>query len=585
MPLFVLFLILISNLCAQIPKEDSRNTKTPGTNTHASFPVYASRPEWEAHKSNLRQQILAASGLMPLPERTPLRAQISGRIENKDYSVEKVYLETMPGYYLGGNLYRPLGKAGKHPGVLTPHGHWTYGRLENQPLFSGPALGINLARQGYVAFAYDMVGYNDTIQTPHKFGSRGQQLWSFGPLGLQLWNSMRALDFLESLDDVDSGKLGATGASGGGTQVFLRTAGDDRVQFAAPVNMVSAIMQGGDDCENAPNLRLGTNNMEIAAMFAPKPMLLVSATGDWTRNVPQEEFPAIRKIYELYGKPGNLEVVQFRAEHNYNQASREAVYKFFGKHALTQLDASKLAEKNPRIELLQDMLVLSGRTLPSNALTYEGVFDKWKSIARKQADETLDKTALRDRLRWAMAAEWPEKVLSEAQGERIVVGRPSVGDRVSGIWLPGKGVPALVVHPGGASAARTSPKVRDLVAAGRPVLMIDAFQTGPAVAPRNTAEEHFLAFNKTDDANRLQDILTTLAYLSRQERGAPELIGLEGAGVWAQFAAAVSPVPVSLTCDLAGFRGSDQDFLDRFFVPGIQRAGGLPVAQRLAPPR
>src|SRR5437762_8342277 len=95
---------------------------------------------------------------------------------------------------------------------------------------SGPALGINLARQGYVAFAYDMVGYNDTVQTPHSFGTPVQQLWSFGPLGLQLWNSIRALDFLESLDDVDASKLGATGASGGATQLFLLAAVDDRVR-------------------------------------------------------------------------------------------------------------------------------------------------------------------------------------------------------------------------------------------------------------------------------------------------------------------------------------------------------------------
>ena len=367
--------------------------------------------------------------------------------------------------------------------------------------------------------------------------------------------------------------------------MFLLTAVDERVQFAAPVNMVSAIMQGGDDCENAPGLRLSTNNMEIAAMFAPKPMLLVSATGDWTRNVPQEEFPAIRRIYEFYDRASNLEFVQFQAEHNYNRASREAVYKFFGKHVLSQSDEAKLVEKNPRIEMLQDMLVLSGRTLPSNALTYEGVFDRWKSMARKQTDDMLDKAALPDGLVWALAADWPLKVLSESAGERIVLGRPSAGDRVSGIWLPGKGIPALVVHPGGAAAARMSTKVRDLLAAGRPVLMIDAFQTGASVALRDTSERHFIAFNKSDDANRVQDILTALAYLSRQEQRMPELIGLERAAVWTQFAAAVSPAPVHLTCDLAAFAGSDQDFLDDFFVPGIQRAGGLAAAQRLAPMR
>ena len=152
------------------------------------MPVYKTRAAWEARAAKLRKQILFAAGLEPMPARHPLTPQIFGRIENKDYSIEKVLLQTMPGYYLGGNLYRPLGKPGKLPGVLTPHGHWNYGRLEHQPLCSIPARAINLARQGYVVFSYDMVGYNDTVQTPHAFGGPREQLWSFGPLGLQLWN-------------------------------------------------------------------------------------------------------------------------------------------------------------------------------------------------------------------------------------------------------------------------------------------------------------------------------------------------------------------------------------------------------------
>ena len=111
-----------------------------------------------------------------MPARSPLAPEVFGRIENKDYSIEKVLLQTLPGYYLGGNLYRPIGRAGKLPGVLTPHGHWTYGRLENQTLCSVPARAISLARQGYVVFSYDMVGYNDTVQTPHAFGNPREQL-------------------------------------------------------------------------------------------------------------------------------------------------------------------------------------------------------------------------------------------------------------------------------------------------------------------------------------------------------------------------------------------------------------------------
>jgi hypothetical protein len=252
----LLVALLVSAAWAQVPARDSRITDLPNTNSHFQMPVYKTLAEWEARRAHLRQQILSAAGLLPLPVKHDLHPQVFGRIENQDYSIEKVLLETQPGYYLGGNLYRPLKQspAGGFPAVLSPHGHWVYGRLEHTDLASIPARCINLARQGYVVFAYDMVGYNDTIQTPHAFGDRPEeQLWSFGPLGLQLWNSMRVVDFLLSLPGVDKERIGATGASGGGTQTFLLTAVDDRVHFSAPVNMLSAIMQGGSPCENAPN--------------------------------------------------------------------------------------------------------------------------------------------------------------------------------------------------------------------------------------------------------------------------------------------------------------------------------------------
>ncbi len=230
------------SLGQQVPAQDARNTDIINTDTHLALPQFSDLKSWEARKAFLRNQILVAAGLSPMPEKTPLHPQVFGKLEEKDYSIEKVLIETLPGFYLGGNLYRPRNGQAKHPGILNPQGHWPYGRLENEPLYSAPSLGISLARQGYVVFAYDMVGYNDTIQVPHRFGSAEQRLWSFGPLGLQLWDSIRALDFLSSLDDVDAGRVGVTGASGGGTQTFLLTAVDDRVQFASPVNMVSSIM-------------------------------------------------------------------------------------------------------------------------------------------------------------------------------------------------------------------------------------------------------------------------------------------------------------------------------------------------------
>jgi dienelactone hydrolase len=406
-------------LMAQVPQEDSRNVNLPNTDTHFAMPAYRSLAEWEAHKQKLRAQILFAAGLTPMPQKNTLHPAIFGRIEHSDYSIDKVYLETLPGFYLCGNLYRPRGRSGRFPGVLSPHGHWDYGRLENQPLVSIPLRSINLAKQGYVVFSYDMVGYDDTIQTPHDFGGPREQLWGFGPLGMQLWNSIRALDFLESLADVDPERLAVTGESGGGTQTFLLAAVDERVKYDAPVNMISAIMQGGGQCENAPGLRFDTFNVEIGAMMAPRPMLMVAASGDWTKNTPREEYPAVRAIYELYGQADHLEMVQIDAPHNYNQASREAMYSFFGKRILGEPKEVKEA-RGIHLEKLQDMLVWQGRTLPKNALTYEQLLEQWIAAAKRQTDDTHDPSVLRERLRLAMATEWPDRVLSERTGERIM---------------------------------------------------------------------------------------------------------------------------------------------------------------------
>ncbi len=560
---------------AQIPAQDARNLDPPNTDTHFRPIIHTSLAEWEARKQHLRRQILSAAGLMPLFPKSDLHPQIFGRIENRDYSIEKVLLETLPGYYLGGNLYRPLRPAPAEgfPAVLSPHGHWSYGRLENTNITSIPARCITLARQGYVVFSYDMVGYNDTIQTPHDFGDKPiEQLWGFGPLALQTWNSIRALDFVESLPGVDRRRIGITGASGGATQTMILDAIDDRIQFAAPANMVSFIMQGGSLCENAPNLRIGTNNVEIAAMLAPKPMLMTAATEDWTRHMMQEEYPAVRAIYQLYGKAENVEALLLEAPHNYNKANREAMYAFFGKHVLGISDANKLREPSIHVEKLEDMLVLHNRTLPPGALTFEQIFAEWVRMSREQTGNE------RERLTYALAAEWPEHVTAETAGGRVVLGRFGKGDRIPGIWIEGAKPAALIVNAGGADAAMKTPEAIQLRRQGRAILAIDAFQTGGAVAARNRGVKMFLTFNKTDDAERVQDILTALAWLHAPHS---RLVCPGKAAVWCTFAAAVAPVSTDFEADLGTFQGSDQDFIDSFFVPGIQRAGGLQAALRL----
>ena len=317
--------------------------------THAKFApkTYPDREAWERERARLRRQILFAAGLWPMPEKPPLEIRIFDRIERDGYTIEKAHFQSLPNFYMGGSLFRPVDpQPDGHPGILSPHGHAKLGRLQHGDT-SYPARGITFARMGCTAFMWDMVDYNDSARhlsgayqeetygvvhrTPWAHERDERMLWNIGILGLQLWNGIRALDFLCELPEVDAARLGCTGESGGGTQTYNLYAVDDRLQVAAPVCMVSAFMQGGCVCENAPSLRVDTHNVDIGATFAPKPLLLVSSARDWTQHTPEVEYPAIKRIYELYDAGDCVSQIQIDAPHGYNLDMREAVYRYFAK--------------------------------------------------------------------------------------------------------------------------------------------------------------------------------------------------------------------------------------------------------------
>ena len=593
----------------QLPDRDQRNVVIHHTDTKFEMPEYRSLRRWKERAAALREEILFSSGLLPLPEKTPLNAQVFGKIEHEDYSIEKVILETYPGIFLGGNLYRPAGKSGRLPGVVNPHGHWRYGRLENQPLNSIPGRGISLARQGYVAFTYDMIGYNDTVpQIPHRFiWGKKAHMWGAGILGTQLWNSIRAVDFLASLPDVDPERLGATGASGGGTQVFILGAVDDRIKYSAPVNMISSIMQGGDFCENAPNLRLNANNMEIGAMMAPRPMMMISATGDWTKNTPSVEYPAVNSIYKLYGAEDELEQTQFDSPHNYHQDSREAVYAFFGKKVLGDNDASHFKEKSFGVEQLGSLLSFWGRPAPETPKDAESFIEDrireanaWIESLRPRDGASLQKAreVFRKSLSLSIAARLPDgnELASDLtdtlrNGEVLVIGRRNEGDRIPAVLLRPRRArssvaPTLIVHPEGTAWTLSSSEsldgmVRALLERGGSVGAIDVFQTARARDSRDiagagrSAEKHFTTFNRTDSANRVQDVLTAITYFrTRFNVREINLVGMGEGGVWSLFARALADDGIRLIGDLGQFdAASDSEFENKLFIPHLRKAG------------
>jgi hypothetical protein len=292
------------------------------------------------------------------------------------------------------------------------------------------------------------------------------------------------------------------------------------------------------------------------------------------------ELPAIRAIYELYGAGSRVSNAHVDAGHNYNRESRQAVYRFLASHALYRADGVDLSDHDAGFHSPEKLNPLRAGGPPAGALDYEGLFGQWREEARRRA-AAFTESEQREALRYALGVEWPGKVASLTEGRRLVLSRAGRHDRVEGLWMPGPGGPVLVVDSRGAEAARLEPVVKALLDSGRFLFLIDVFQTGGAKTRPSPARKYFLSYNRTGDANRVQDILTALAFLESQTTGPVQLLGLGRASVWCLFAAATAPVRVRLSVDVAGFEGSDEDFRDHLFVPGIQRAGGLAGALRL----
>ncbi|NIJ53316.1 alpha/beta hydrolase family protein [Dyadobacter arcticus] len=293
----------------------------------------ASKLEWETRAVAIRKQIREGMDLQTLPPKPPSKPIVHSRKEMDGYSIENVAFESMPGIYVTGNLYKPLKKQTAYAGILCPHGHGEnpHGRFRDQT----QKRCASLARMGAIVFVWDMVGQGDSKQCEHKMAKA---------LKLQTINSIRSLDYLLSIEGVDPERIAVTGESGGGTQTFLLAALDDRVKVSVPVVMVSAYFFGGCVCESGlpihKNGDFQTNNVEIAALAAPRPMILISDGGDWTKNTPLVEFPFIENIYKLYGKKSQLEGVHFADEkHDFGPSKRKAMYRFMAKHLGLDLKA------------------------------------------------------------------------------------------------------------------------------------------------------------------------------------------------------------------------------------------------------
>ena len=278
---------------------------------------------WESRADVIRQGIIEGMQLEKMPDAVgPCNEIIHSKREMDGYSVENIALESFPGFWITGNLYTPPQPKASNPAILSPHGHAKNKRFTADVQIRCAAL----ARMGAIVFAYDMVGYGESLQVNHKMPIA---------LLLQTYNSKRVLEYLLSRADVDPERIGMTGGSGGGTQTFMLAAIDPRISVSAPVVQVSAHFFGGCVCESGMPVHRShhhqTNNVEIAALCAPRPLLLVSDGADWTRNTPQIEYPYIREVYALYNSENRVENIHLPLEkHDYGPSKRAAAYNFLG---------------------------------------------------------------------------------------------------------------------------------------------------------------------------------------------------------------------------------------------------------------
>jgi dienelactone hydrolase len=602
--------------------------------------VPATKAQWEARRQQVREQVLVALGLWPMPPKEPLQPTIHGKIDRDDYTVEKVFFASLPGHYVSGNLYRPKGRTGRLAGVLCPHGHWRNGRFYDAGEVNGQneikgggekniegaryplqARCAQLARMGCVVFHYDMIGYADSQAIEHTKGltdvSALLRLQSF--MGLQAWNSIRALDFLVSLPEVDASRIGVTGASGGGTQTFILCGIDDRPAAAFPAVMVSTEMQGGCICENCPYLRIGTGNIELAGLFAPKP-LGMSAANDWTLNIEKRGLPELKQLYQLYDAEDRV-MARCHPEfgHNYNQVSRELMYNWFNKHLKLGLP-EPIVERPFKPVLPAELSVYTpDHACPRTATSAEvcayltATSDKAMKDLRPSEAKGMEayRRVLGTALRAMVQDQFPQEakeVESEEIGDkterdgltwrRYLLGRKGQGEQVPAIGIKGPafdGTVVVWVHPEGKASiwkdGKLTAEAKRVLDAKAAILAVDVFGTGEFGSVKPKVDEKYagytFGYNRPLLAKRIHDIVTAVAFAAGHEKTKKvHLVGWEKAGPWVLLARPLCQCAVDRTAaDFDGFRfESITRADDEMMLPGALKYGGLGALSALIAP-
>ncbi|MEZ2337339.1 MULTISPECIES: alpha/beta hydrolase family protein [unclassified Mucilaginibacter] len=331
---------------------------------------YHDRDSWEQRKAILKPQLYKALELSLLPAKPASKPIITPKRIYDGYTVENIAIEILPGLYINGSLYKPSKIKGKIPVILSPDGHWEHQRYRADCQIRC----ASLARMGAMAYSYDLFAWGESLLQFKDEDHRRSLAQTIQALG-----AIRILDYVLSLKETDPERVAISGGSGGGSHTVLMTAMDDRIKLSAPVVSVSSYFYGGCPCESGMPIHQcgnGTDNVEIAAMAAPRPQLLISDGQDWTANMPEHDFPYLQKMYGYYGAANKVENVHLPNEgHDFGPSKRAALYAFIAKNF--HLDINKIKdskggfddgkvtiEKEPAMYVFGD----KGEKLPSNAI-------------------------------------------------------------------------------------------------------------------------------------------------------------------------------------------------------------------------
>lgn len=573
--------------------DDARLNITRHTNTVYPITTFSSREEVERRREELRFNLRMAAGLYPWPEKTPLNPRFEDVGEYEGYSVKKIMFESSPGMWSTGNLYLPRPMKAKAPAILNVIGHWMEQRLTREETADYPQQIANFARMGFICLVTDMIGTVDSRQLSHEYGGGEKELWLSNGLGVQLWNNIRALDLLCSMPEVDADNIGVTGASGGGSQTLFLSLLDERIKAAAPINMISLIMQGGCMCENAAGLRRDTDNTEMCAMLAPRALFLAGSTGDWTKYLETAELPGVLESYRQYGAEDMVEHFYQDAPHQYNEKTRHRVYSFFARH-LMGCDP-EWVEQPIEVEDLQALTWFRGNG-HAPGFDNDDEYFAWKKAERTAALPALSDEEKRKMLGWVTG-------VREDSGKRIRISSEKAGDirlEKSVIYgEKGEKLPFVQLIPDSWDGRRVclvlgadgkdvldSEDVRKMLADGVMAVSGDVFLTGESagadqkIGTGDYGNRYFTTFNYTADAFRVQDAALLLRIAGTF--GEELTVRAEGcAARWAVCALALCEGVTSAKLERAAL-AENIDYFRDFFIPGICAAGGLTECLALA---